>query len=592
MSPVSGGPGAAGGRTDGAALARGRPGVAASWSALAWPLLLAGAVWLAVFHGLGAVPLFDVDEGAFGEATREMLARGDYVSTWLNGQPRFDKPILTYWLQAASVRLLGLTELALRLPSALAATAWIAAVYAFARRVLDRDTARAAAFIAATSAGVVVIGRGAIADALLNLFLALAMFDIHRELVDPQARRRRRAFLWVGLGVLTKGPVALLIPGAVSAVAFLLLGRGGSWWRAVRDPVGWLVLLAVAGPWHALEYGRRGDAFVAGFFLRHNVERFLVPLQGHAGGPLYYVPALLVLVLPYTGLLLATLPGLRRLRASPLDTLLWCWFLFVLAFFTLAGTKLPHYLLYGATPLFILMARRRHVLRRRFVVLLPALLLTGLVAALPLLLGRIASNAHNPYVREALARDDVFSRTWQAQALVLVAGVLLLASWPGRRPRWQPRWWPRWRPTCGAAAPAMRQKRGRARMDGPPDAPPQPAPAPEPLPVAGHGPWPRLAAAGLLCSYALGSLLLPAVAELQQGPVKRAALLARRAQWPVRSWRINAPSFSVYRAAITPAADAPRAGDVILTRRDALDGLGPVRVLFREGGVLLVRVEG
>ena len=84
----------------------------------------------------------------------------------------------------------------------------------------------------------------------------------------------------------------------------------------------------------------------------------------------------------------------------------------------------------------------------------------------------------------------------------------------------------------------------------------------------------------------------PAVAELQQGPVKRAALLARQAGWPVRSWRINVPSFSVYRDAVTPAADAPRAGDVILTRSDALDSLPPLRVLFREGGVLLVRIDG
>jgi 4-amino-4-deoxy-L-arabinose transferase-like glycosyltransferase len=510
----------------------------------AWPVLLAAAVWLGLFHGLGAVPLFDVDEGAFGEATREMLARGDYVSTWLNGQPRFDKPILTYWLQAASVRLFGLDEFALRLPSALAATAWIAAIYAFTRRVLDRDTARAAAFIAATSAGVVVVGRGAIADALLNLFLALALFDVYRELVDPRPRWRRRAFLWIALGVLAKGPVALLVPGAAGALAFGLQGRMAGWWRAVRDPVGWLILLAVAGPWYALEYAARGDAFLAGFFMRHNVERFLVPLQGHAGSPFFYLPALLALVLPYTGLLLTTLPDVRRLRATPLDTVLWCWFLFVLGFFTLAGTKLPHYLLYGATPLFILMARRRHALRGRVAALVPALLMLAAVAALPLVLRHAAPGARNAYVREALARTDVFDLAWHAQALALLAGVLLLALWPGRS-------------------------------------------------RAGGAPWPRLVAAALACSYALGGLLLPAAAELQQGPVKRAALLARQAGWPVRSWRINVPSFSVYRGAVTPAADAPRAGDVILTRSDALDGLPPTaRVLFREGGVLLVRIEG
>ncbi|WP_083685588.1 ArnT family glycosyltransferase [Massilia putida] len=517
------------------------PGVRAAPVPWAWPLLLAGAVWLGLFYGLGAVPLFDVDEGAFGEATREMLASGDYVSTWLNGQPRFDKPILTYWLQAASVRLLGLDEFALRLPSAFAATAWIAAIYAFARRAIDRDTARAAAFIAATSAGVIVIGRGAIADALLNLFLALAMFDVYRELVDPRPRWRRRAFLWIGLGVLTKGPVALLIPGAAGAIAFLLQGRMAGWWRAARDPVGWAILLGVAAPWYMLEYARRGDAFLAGFFMRHNVERFLAPLQGHAGGVFYYLPALALLALPYTSLLLATLPGLRRLRASPLDTLLWCWFLFVFAFFTLAGTKLPHYLLYGATPLFILMARRRGALRNRVLALLPALSLAVAVAALPFVLDHVASGARNAYVREALSGDGVFDEAWAAQALAVVAAILLLALWPDRR---------------------------RA------------------------GPWPRLVAAALICAYALVGLVLPAVAELQQGPVKRAALLARQAGWPVRSWRINAPSFSVYRAAITPAAGAPRAGDVILTRSDALDSLPPLRVLFREGGVLLVRIDG
>ena len=547
---------------------RGRwPAMRASAGPWAWPLLLAFAVWLAFFHGLGAVPLFDVDEGAFGEATREMLARGDYVSTWLNDRPRFDKPILTYWLQAASVRSFGLDEFALRLPSALAATAWIVAIHVFVRRELDRDTARAAAFMAATSAGVVVIGRGAIADALLNLFLALAMFDVYRVLVDPRPRWHRRVLFWIGLGVLTKGPVALLVPGAASAFAFLLRGRGGHWWHAVRDPVGWLILLAVAGPWYALEYARRGDAFVAGFFLHHNVERFLAPLQGHAGGPLYYVPALLVLVLPYTTLLLATLPGLRRLRAAPLDTLLWCWFLFVLVFFTLAGTKLPHYLLYGATPLFILMAQERHALRNRLLALLPALLLVGAVAALPFVLRQAAPGVRDAHVREALSRQDVFGPAWQAQALAIVAGVLLLAAWPAR---------PRdgtTTATTEAGAPAPSDGSGGAE-DG------------------GAGAWPRLAAAALLGTWALGGLLLPAAGELQQGAVKRAALLARQAGWTVRSWRIDAPSFSVYRAAVTPRADVPRPGDVILTRSDALDGLGPVRVLFREGGVLLVRIGG
>ncbi|QJE02694.1 phospholipid carrier-dependent glycosyltransferase [Massilia forsythiae] len=553
--------------------------MASGWAA---PLALALALLAGLFLRLGAPPLFDVDEGAFAEATREMLERGDAVSTWLNGQPRYDKPILVYWLQAGSVLLFGPSEFAFRLPSALAAGAWIAAILAFTRRCADRGTAWAAAFIAATTAGVTVIGRGAIADALLNLFIALAMFDIMRHAgvryapqrwqgqppsPSPLSLRRalpsgpaglprgsaclRRAFLWMGLGLLAKGPVALLVPGGASLLACALSGRIACWRRAARDPLGWLILLAVAAPWYLLEYGRRGDAFLQGFFMRHNVERFMAPMQGHGGGALYYVPALLLVLLPYSGLFLLalrTLPAPRRRREQEAAVFLWCWFGFVFVFFSLAGTKLPHYILYGATPLFILMARRRHALcnrapRSHALAFAPPLLLLGAVAALPELLRRAAPTIRNAYVREALGRGDVFDAAWRAGALCLLAAVLVLALWRTR-------------------------------------------------PV-----WPRLAAAGLACACAIGALLLPALGELQQGPVKEAARLAQRAGWQVHGWRIDAPSFSVYRAAVTPAVAVPAPGQVILTRSDALDelarlrGRGAARILYRKGGVVLLHVE-
>jgi 4-amino-4-deoxy-L-arabinose transferase-like glycosyltransferase len=72
---------------------------------LAHYALLVVAVLGCFFLGIGGFPLFDLDEGAFSEATREMLASGNFLSTTLNGEPRYDKPILIYWLQAASVRL-------------------------------------------------------------------------------------------------------------------------------------------------------------------------------------------------------------------------------------------------------------------------------------------------------------------------------------------------------------------------------------------------------------------------------------------------------------------------------------------------------
>ncbi|MES2759750.1 MAG: glycosyltransferase family 39 protein [Pseudomonadota bacterium] len=503
---------------------------------LGLPALLVLAVWLAFFNQLDGFPLFDVDEGAFSESTREMLARGDYVTTWLNGEPRFDKPILTYWLQALSVLLFGAGEFSFRLPSALAAVGWMAAILVFTRQQSDCRSACVAALIAATSVGVGVIARAATADALLNLFLALAMFDIYRFMEQPLARYRRRAYLWIALGVLTKGPVALLIPFAVSAIAFALHGKARQWRDAILDPAGWGILLAVAAPWYVIEYVRQGDAFIAGFFLRHNVERFMAPLQGHRGNPLYYLPAALLLLLPYSGMFLRILPGVMQLRARPLDTFLWCWFLFVLVFFSLAATKLPHYLLYGVTPLFVLMALRRRLLQSRALAFLPPILLLAAVVALPAALQTFGHGIGDPYVREALTRSEAFGPRYQRVAPALLLCCLVLAFVP----RYQV--------------------------------------------------WQKLVACGVLCAAAVGGLLLPALGELQQGPVKEAALFARAAGLQVRTWQFNVPSFSVYRGKVTEGAVTLRPGEVVLTRSSKLAGLGAVDVLYRKGGVLLVRI--
>jgi 4-amino-4-deoxy-L-arabinose transferase-like glycosyltransferase len=500
------------------------------------PVLLAFVISIGFFYELGGFPLFDVDEGAFSEATREMLERGDYLTTYLNGNVRFDKPILIYWLQAISVALLGPDEFAFRLPSALASLGWVAAILVFASQQTDRATGFAAALIAATTLGLCVIGRAATADALLNLFLVLAMFDIYRYMEKPLGKYRYRAYLWMALGMLTKGPVALLIPFAASAIAFALQGKFRLWRKAVADPIGWAILLVVAGPWYLLEYREQGNAFIAGFFMRHNVERFMGPLQGHSGNLLYYLPAALVLLLPYTGLFIRVLPTVRKMRDKPLDTFLWCWFLFVLVFFTFAGTKLPHYLLYGISPLFVLMAIHRQALRSPWLAFVPPLLMPALALALPAILQFGGPHLGNAYFREMLTRREMFGASYYLASSILMAAMLAIAF------------------------------------------------------LSRISVWQRLVAMGVLCSAGFGGLVLPAIGELQQGPVKEAAAHARKIGVPVLAWRINVPSFSVYRNEVTKRVDSPGPGDVVLTRSDELRNLGRMEVLYRKGGIALVRI--
>jgi len=483
---------------------------------------------------LGGAPLFDVDEGAFSEATREMLARGDYLSTWLNGEPRFDKPILIYWLQALAVAAFGVTEWAFRLPSALAACGWAWAVWAFARPRLGRNVALGALLVTCTALGPWAIGRAATADALLNLWLVLALFDAWRHLESGARAPLLRTYAWIGLGVLTKGPVALLIPLAVTGLDALARRDLRPWLRAVFHPTGWAILLALVVPWYCAMLIVHGQAFIDGFILKHNVERFTRTLEGHSGSLLYYVVVVPLLLLPWTPALLAALGRLRTDGRTPLTRYLWLWCGFVLVFFSLSGTKLPHYALYGATPLFLLMALHGPSLRRGWLVLaLPTVLFAGLIG-LPEAVAYLGQTTSNAYYRAQLAlageTADLAYRGTAVVALLVWLGVMAQRTWSV---------------------------------------------------------WQRLCGAALLQVGLLAAVVVPWLGERLQGPVKEAGLRAHAMGTPAVLWRFDAPSFSVYRQAETPER-AAQPGELALTRIDRLPDW-PHSVLFQRGGVVLLQ---
>ena len=510
--------------------------------------LVIAALLLAFFWQLGGPPLYDLDEGAFTEATREMIASGNYITPHKNGEPRYDKPVLIYWLQAGCVHLFGLNEWALRLPSALAASAWVLALWVFARQRLDTPTATAAALAMALSIQVSLIARAAVADAVLNLFIALTFFDIYRYSLDPRRALALRAFLWMGLGFLTKGPVAIFFPLVVSTVFFLSQGQGRALWRAAFNPLGWLIFLAVAGPWYLAIYLDNGPGFFASFFLKHNAGRFGGTLHGHSGSFFYYFLVLPLVLLPFTGWLLRLLPTLRRAWADPLDRFLWLWFLAVFAFFSFSGTKLPHYMLYGATPLFILMARHRNLLTNAWLAFTPPLTLLALLLALPEILPLIEVREDRPQQAAMLAEGlRLLDRSYRVEVglgLILALALAFLG-------------------------------RGWAAV------------------------WQRLLLIGVVQTAVVYGALTPRVLEVMQGPVKEAGLVAKGLGLPTVVYRTSMPSFSVYREAITPEIGTQRPlapGDLVFLRIDRLESLVGVlpgvshEVIFRRGPVALVRL--
>ncbi|MFL6651793.1 MAG: ArnT family glycosyltransferase [Sulfurifustaceae bacterium] len=499
--------------------------------ALVFAALVVGLVW-----GAGSVPLFDLDEGAFTEATREMFERGDFLATYVNGVPRYDKPILIYWLQAASVSLLGVNEIGFRLPSILAAFLWLSAIYAFGRPRLGSTAALIAALIASTTFDVQLIAHAATADALLNLLLAAAMFDIYRYFESGDAGARNRAFAWIGLGVLTKGPVAIAIPFLVSAIFAVTQGAGRRWFAAVTHPGAWLLFLVIVLPWPVAQILRDGPGFLSAFLLEHNVTRFLATREGHGGTLFYYFAAVPVILLPYSVLFLRLFARLLPSLHDPMTRFLWLWFAVVFIFFSFSATQLPHYLLYGAPPLFLLMAREAEGAASAWSVLAPTLVVLMLLVFLPELVDYGARRSGDPYVQAMLARGhEVFDLRYRIG--VVVAGALAL----------------------GLAF------------------------------VRALAPWQRLLAIGIVHAWTVAQLLLPAVGALKQQPVREAARVARALNVPVVMWPANRPSFSVYLGRVTPRRP-PRAGEIVFTEAGQLARLGRYELLYERGGVALARM--
>ncbi len=503
---------------------------------------LALAVCVAMLWGFWSAPLVDVDEGAFAEATREMIASGNYVSIHLNGEPRTDKPVLTYWAQAASVHLFGLNEAALRLPSVLAGLGWLSLLYRFTRRHTDRPTATVAALLMALSLYIGLIGKAATADALLNLFLAGTMFAIYDQFTAPRPARLRWIFVLMGLGFLTKGPVAVLIPLLVSGIFYLSYRRGREWLRLAFDPVGLLLFLAIVVPWHVAVYLDSGWTFFEGFYLHHNLDRYDTPMQGHAGGILYYPLVAPLIVMPFAGWLLSILGRLRGAAGDPLERYLWLWFFCVLAVFSLSGTKLPHYLLYGMSGLFVLMARHRESVRNRWLNLLPVAILFGLFGGLPQIFGALATGTHRAYDRELFESGAQAFAGWPQAGLIAagIAVVLILAT--------------------------------RAAL------------------------WRRLLLVGYVQAAAIALIVAPTVIGVLQSGPKAAAEYAREHAKPLVFHRAQPPSVSLYRQAVIPRrAAAP--GDWVYLRSDRVDEFlaepSPYRrrVVFHQGPATLVAVE-
>jgi 4-amino-4-deoxy-L-arabinose transferase-like glycosyltransferase len=260
-------------------------------------LLLAGFCGFLFYYGLGQFGLIGADEPRYAQVAREMLERHDWITPTLGGQPWLEKPPLYYWQAMLAYAIFGVSDWAARLPSALDATVLVLALYFFLRRFrpgFELD----GSLIAASCAGMVGYAHAASTDMPLTAALTVGMLAWLAWYESGEKIYLSAFYAFIAFGVLAKGPVAALLAFFVICAFAAATRQPRIMLRSISLP-GIIVFCAIALPWY-FAVQARNPAFFHEFIMEHNLGRFSTNIYHHTEPFWYYVPVLILGLIPWS----------------------------------------------------------------------------------------------------------------------------------------------------------------------------------------------------------------------------------------------------------------------------------------------------
>ncbi|RIJ47669.1 glycosyltransferase family 39 protein [Maribellus luteus] len=288
--------------------------------------------------------IFILDEAKNAGCAREMLENNSWLVPSFNSVLRTDKPPLHYFFMMLSYSVFGVNPFAARLFSAVFGALTILVSFQYIRRFCDLPTAFWTAFVLLSSIHLAIQFHLAVPDPYLVFFFTwslLAFFSAFKT-----GRNRELVFMYVAMacGILSKGPVAILLPGLIFLL-FLIFSRNFTWKaiRSLRPLWGLAIVLGITFPWFFLNGLQTDWEWTRGFFLKHNLHRFSYTMEGHDG--FFLVPLLYVFLglLPFAVFLPQAIVYAFKKRENDFVLFALIAAISIVAFFSVSQTKLPNY---------------------------------------------------------------------------------------------------------------------------------------------------------------------------------------------------------------------------------------------------------
>ncbi len=313
--------------------------------------LIAAIAALVFIPFLGGVHLFDWDEINFAESAREMILTKNYLTVQINFLPFWEKPPLFIWMQVLSMKAFGINEFAARFPDAICGMATLLILFKIGRKLRNEKFGLFWAMMYGCSWLPFIYFKSGIIDPWFNLFIftGIWFFILYAFDLKQKAKTTRLlgllalSALFLGLAVLTKGPVAVLVFSLVFSV-YYIISKDRIPLKIFHVFFFILALAFVGGFWFILQV-LNGHASVVMDFIRYQAKLFSTKDAGHGGFLFYHFLVLLIGVFPASWLALPRL--FRKTGDTPLQVLFDRWmkilFWVVLILFTIVKTKIVHY---------------------------------------------------------------------------------------------------------------------------------------------------------------------------------------------------------------------------------------------------------